>query len=54
MNKWGVMKVAGDEMKELEVNVPRLKVELLQVLLVGCYMVGRLDELMALKKQCVC
>lgn len=23
MNKWGVMKVAGDEMKELDVNVPR-------------------------------
>lgn len=23
VNKWGVMKVAGDEMKELEVNVPR-------------------------------
>ena len=32
VNKWGVMKVAGDEMKELDVNVPRLKVEVV----VGC------------------
>lgn len=39
VNKWGVMKVAGDEMKGLDVNVPRFQV-------VGwLFMVGRLDDL---------